>query len=571
MKSTNRQASRSTLELIEEAVHLVREAPAGALAFYYVGALPFVLGFLFFWADMSRSPFAERHLAESTLGMAILFIWMKFCQSLFTRAVRAHFTGVSVPLTLGGSVRLFLAQAAIQPSGLFLIPLAAIPMLPLGWVYAFYQNVTVLADAEAPGLRPLVKKSVRQASFWPGQNHMLLLILSGFGLFVFANWATACFAFPSLVKMLLGIESMFTRSVLSMLNTTFLLAMCGLTYLCVDPILKAAFTLRCFYGESLESGQDLRVELRQVAAGTAGLALLVLAMLFMSAPCLAQEPEAGSEAPAVQPARGAAPTASSFSAAQLDQAIGDVSQERKYAWRMPRDTTVEPEPASRGLLGRFLDRVWDLASRALKAVGRALGSCLKVIAKAMDWLLRKLFGNRTTTVPGSSGYGWIFLLELLLYGLVLAVVAGLVFLIYRIWKQRRRPLPAVASEPVKPAPDLADENVGAEDLPEDGWTRLGRELLARGELRLALRAFYLASLAHLAARNLVTLARFKSNRDYERELRRRGHAFPELLTTFDENLAAFEPVWYGMHGVDADTVNGFAARVERIRGEGMPA
>jgi hypothetical protein len=57
------------------------------------------------------------------------------------------------------------------------------------------------------------------------------------------------------------------------------------------------------------------------------------------------------------------------------------------------------------------------------------------------------------------------------------------------------------------------------------WTRLGREFRQRGELRLALRAFYLASLSHLAAKGLVTVARFKSNRDYERELRRRGHAF----------------------------------------------
>jgi hypothetical protein len=118
---------------------------------------------------------------------------------------------------------------------------------------------------------------------------------------------------------------------------------------------------------------------------------------------------------------------------------------------------------------------------------------------------------------------------------------------------------------MQPAPDLSDETVGAEQLPEDGWTALGRELLERGELRLALRAFYLGSLAHLASRQLISLARFKSNRDYERELRRRGHSFPALLSTFGENVSVFERIWYGAHEINRELVQQFLARVEQIR------
>ena len=121
---------------------------------------------------------------------------------------------------------------------------------------------------------------------------------------------------------------------------------------------------------------------------------------------------------------------------------------------------------------------------------------------------------------------------------------------------------------MQPSPDLTDENVAADQLPEDGWTTLGRELLARGEFRLALRAFYLASLAHLAERNLVSLARFKSNRDYERELQRRAHAFPDLQTVFGEIVSAFDRVWYGRHEVTVELVAQFAANVERIKGGG---
>ena len=73
-------------------------------------------------------------------------------------------------------------------------------------------------------------------------------------------------------------------------------------------------------------------------------------------------------------------------------------------------------------------------------------------------------------------------------------------------------------------PDLNEESVTADQLPEDGWLQLARELMERGELRLALRASYLAGLAHLGHRELIHLARHKSNRDYDRELHRRARA-----------------------------------------------
>ena len=83
-----------------------------------------------------------------------------------------------------------------------------------------------------------------------------------------------------------------------------------------------------------------------------------------------------------------------------------------------------------------------------------------------------------------------------------------------------------------------------------------------------MRAFYLASLAHLAARNLISLARFKSNRDYERELGRRAHSLPGLLSVFGDNLLIFERSWYGMHEADREVVGRFEANVERIRAGG---
>src|ERR1700723_2335057 len=107
---------RRATDLIEEAVHLLRTAPAGTLAAYYAGTLPFALGLLFFWSDMARSPFAARHLAEASLGLALLFLWMKFWQTVFTFGLRAQLTGApTLGLNFARCRRILVAQIAIQP------------------------------------------------------------------------------------------------------------------------------------------------------------------------------------------------------------------------------------------------------------------------------------------------------------------------------------------------------------------------------------------------------------------------------------------------------------------------
>ena len=73
-------------------------------------------------------------------------------------------------------------------------------------------------------------------------------------------------ALPMLLKSLFGLETVFSRGGLAILNTTFFASMVGVTFLCVDPILKTLYVLRCFYGESIQSGADLRAELHRHAA-----------------------------------------------------------------------------------------------------------------------------------------------------------------------------------------------------------------------------------------------------------------------------------------------------------------
>jgi hypothetical protein len=546
-RNFKRREGPGALETIETAVHLLRVAPTGTLATYYAGALPFVLGLLYFWADMSRNPFAPQHAVAAALGLAGLFLWMKFWQAVFALKLRAQLSGeTAAPLTLSRAGRILYTQTALQPTALFVLPLALIPALPFAWLYAFYQNLTARADTDAPTLRAALARAWRQALLWPAQNHIILAVIVLFSFFVLVGVCLAGMTLPELIKILFGIETVFSRGGMAMLNTTFFAAMIALTGLCVDPILKAVYVLRVFQGESLQSGEDLRAALKPYAPTARRLA----ACLVLGVVLTGTLPSRAETAPAPQRVAEAIPPQ------ELDRAINDVIQQRKYTWRMPREQAVESSAAEPGLITRFFQRMGTMFRDAARTVGNWI-----------EKIFRKLFG-RMLPAPGSSGYGWIMTKQMLLYGLLAVVVSAVALLWMRSWRKRHHKAGAIATQAIQPVPDLTDEDVGADQLPEDGWTTLARELLARGEFRLALRAFYLASLASLAERNLVSLARFKSNRDYERELQRRAHAFPNLQSVFGENVSAFDRVWYGRHEVTGELVAQFAANVARIKAGG---
>ncbi len=361
-----------------------------------------------------------------------------------------------------------------------------------------------------------------------------------------------CLLLPQLAKMLFGIESDFTKSPLAMLNTTFFAAMFGLTYLCADPLLRSIYVLRCFYGESLQSGEDLKAELKPFIQSAARLpsGLLILFICWCAAPAQASASAQAEAATAV----AAANESPGPALVDLDRALNQTIHENKYLWRMPRDSVAEPDQEE-GIIVKFFDKA-----------GEMIRGWLRTLRDWIDEWLRKLFPHPQPAFShDASGYGWIMSLQILLYGLAGAVLVALVILLCGICWRRTRPPAAQASEPIQPVPDIADDNVRADQLPEDGWMQLARELLERGEFRLAMRAFYLASLAHLAARNLLSIAGFKSNRDYERELRRRAHSLTDLPILFGDNISQFERTWYGTHDASGELVRQFAARVEQLK------
>jgi len=126
-----------------------------------------------------------------------------------------------------------------------------------------------------------------------------------------------------------------------------------------------------------------------------------------------------------------------------------------------------------------------------------------------------------------------------------------VLLLWRAWKQYRTVQPAIAV--AAPAPvDLNADYVAADQLPEDEWLEMARRLSHEGDLRLALRALYLATLARLAHQDLLVIARGKSNLDYARELSRTGDRQPELRGAFASTVGLFERTWYGTHSANGE-------------------
>ena len=221
---------KGALDLIEEATHLLRRAPSRALLCYYTGALPFVLGVLYFWSDMSRSAFALQRLPQGALGLALLLTWMKSWQAVFARHLLAELSGEPVPRWhVGGLMRLWSSQTALQPAGLFLLPIALLLTVPFPWTCAFFQNLTVLGATGDNGLGALMSRAWRQARFWSAQNVTVQMVLFLFGMVVFLDVIAAVIAGPVMLDMFFGIQTIFTQTPWAVFNSTFLAAVLGLT------------------------------------------------------------------------------------------------------------------------------------------------------------------------------------------------------------------------------------------------------------------------------------------------------------------------------------------------------
>ena len=526
------------IELYEEAIYLLRRAPAPVLAAYYVGSLPFILGLLFFWADMSGNAFAYDHCAPASLGAALLFCWMMYWQAVFVRQLRSELSGAPRPAWSSSEVRrLAFVQVTLQPTKFLVLPAAALTLLPLAGAYSFYQNLMAVTDDECAGLSSAAPAARRHAAIFQQQKWTLLAILALLNAVVFLNIGTAILLLPQLLRMFLGIETVLSRSGMAVFNTTFFAVTAGLTYLVMNPLAKAVYLLRYFYAESVETGEDLRSELKNRLLQAV---LCVVLVVFLQAPLHAQP---------VRP-----PPTPAVSVDQLNQAIDNVIHRPEFTWRMPRAPRPQNSP---NWFVRATEAFLNATARGVRQLGRWLDEFISWIGDKLRHLIPGLSGNQSGANSGK--------LRALIYSLLAGVALVLGWLLWQVLRHRRRAVATSAVAIAAPAVELNSPELQADQQPLDEWLQLARACMAHQEFRLALRALYLASLAYLADRSLISIARGKSNQDYARELRRKARGKPELLAVFAQNMGVFERTWYGMYDVDLGTVQQFETNLARMR------
>ncbi|MDH3973149.1 MAG: DUF4129 domain-containing protein [Deltaproteobacteria bacterium] len=545
-RKTQRTEGMGALEVIEEATHLLRNIEAKMLLTYYMGSIPFVLGFLYFWADMSRSPFAVERNVKSAFIIALLFIWMKCWQTVFSRQLWSVVCGDGGEgWTFSRVCAMITEQTFIQPTGFIVLPIALLITLPFGWCYAFYQSITLLGCGKGGGMKNLYRSGFRHGSYFSKQNHVALLILSFFWGFVFFNLVTLLYLAPHMINTFFGIETVFSRAGWTILNTTFLAVTWSITYLIVDPLIKSIYVLRSFYGESLRTGADLKSDLKRITSTGKGLAAF-LVILIVGLNTGMETRAMADDTPSRQRV---------VSAGELTHSIDEIIEKHEYRWRMPRVKQKKEE--SEGFFLSFLKGSVETIIDWFKPVKGWIEKVFKWIEEILKRFEPKAGHNkeskeRTMTV------------HYLMYALLCVVSSMLAIIGWRRFKQFKLPEPVKAGMARSKAPDLASEDISADELPANSWLEMGRKLMAEGNHRFALRAFYLASLSHLSAQNKLSVASFKSNREYENELKRRAHALPDLVSAFSLNMMTFEKIWYGMHEITADLVRGFEENQERI-------
>jgi hypothetical protein len=542
------------VEIVDEAVAFLRRTPLSILVIYYAGALPFSLALIYFVFDMMQGVYAERHLGVEALLLTFLYFWMKTCQAVFSRKLLATLEGEDPePWSVRRWANTAILQAVYAGTFFIVYPIALLITIPFGWVNAFYHSISIVATSAKSTLRSSFAEAAELSGFWPRQNHLIIAVQLAALLFLFLNLAVFFSMIPQLLDMLFGLSTIFDENKSAWNNSSFYLDVSVFCFLVLNPLSKAIYVLRLFYGRARFDGADLRAELnrqrrfRQVQTTTA--------VILLSLAGMTTQPVFGDNGPTPQPSSSAPPAITTpAGSANLDHAIQKTLEKDEFAWRMPR-------PAGSDRHENMITRILE---KFLHFLGASIKALLKPIWKFVEWLMgsSKSHDVNMSGAAALAAFPWTLLFVVIL---VLAV-AILVWLVIRNIQRKALLAGAVIREtiPVKTV-DLESENVRADDLPEDSWLSLAQELMDKGESRLALRAFYLATLSLLAHRQLIRLGPAKSNRDYLQEFTRRLRGDVATVPPFRENIRLFEASWYGTHVTTATIIDAMRANHQNLR------
>jgi hypothetical protein len=284
-------------------------------------------------------------------------------------------------------------------------------------------------------------------------------------------------------------------------------------------------------------------------------------VLLIGMPLGAPSMDAASSSPPSLNSRAASqsePLSPRLSQTALDRQIARVLQEPEFSWRERAGSSeASPSPKQKSILEQWM----AAARQMLQSAGSWIGHLLESLFRPFN-LRPPLAEPATSQMPLAPG-----LIEALGYLLWAGFAGILVLLMIRILKLKtaERPPPIVPSK----KPDLADDQIEANQLPDDEWSALAREKIAAGEFRQAQRALFLAILSYLASHRFINVERWKSNADYEKELGRKAKHLSAVPGLFAQSCLGFERCWYGTESVTPEGLENYNQIYERIKHEAV--
>jgi len=541
------------LEALERGFALFQSTFTGEAWRYYVGAAPLVLCFIPLWVIDGQIRISNGSLLLQAVLLAGAYLLRARMVAGYVQRVRQRAFGVPGSKPVGVAARAAATGRLLAwKITLSLAALATVPTVAAAsWFYSACQFASLEAQ-EDPSERHSFGGCLTLASQWFGGSLLLFLMLFPLWIAVWLNGFILAMILPALLRSIFGVKTLLSTPMgryALLQSSAFWLSLFAGAWLALDPVVKCTFIAVYQHLRSRREGDDLRGALARLpreqqkkaeimAGSRPGNRAMMASLVVLAAILLGASQTARVRAATVSLNPGNAETvAGSPNEARvqkLRQALDQESERSIYRWH----DAEHPSPPS--WLDKLLDKVGDGLERAWKAFSSFLG---------------KFWPRGLTFSPEKEkGGGWRLKDIRLWLGLVLVLTLGVGASL--VWLRRRREA-AQLSVPlaIVPLPDLS--NAVASERSEDEWFALAERLEGEGELRLALRAAYLALLAGLGQREWLTIRRDRTNREYlaefTRRWRRRPQAAVEVRLEIPEklriSLRLFDRVWYGSHGL----------------------
>jgi len=160
----------------------------------------------------------------------------------------------------------------------------------------------------------------------------------------------------------------------------------------------------------------------------------------------------------------------------------------------------------------------------------------RLVRRLVKWI-QSIMPNITPPEAGTAG-PFTRIAQIFVIGLALVVITYVVIKLFKHFGGRvRTPKVKKSREPRIVLGERLEPDASATDLLSEAET-----LARRGELRAAIRKAYIALLVELGDRKVISLAQYKTNRDYLRSV----SGLPSLHKNMSGLTDSFERHWYGL-------------------------